>query len=200
MARADCSLGRLLETLARAGVLVVDDFAMAPLARAGTAGFPRDLRRSLQPPVHHPDLPGCRLPNGTRRSAIRRSPTGLNARLFTQSIEALASRANLTMPMVGAQALAHEIGHVLLRDSAHAASGSMAGSWAGHEYRRMRDGYWCFRRCSRPECGRRSSEAVLGAHRGGSTAATCARSRPGLVRRACTYACALAYEYHHAAC
>jgi DNA replication protein DnaC len=40
-ARADGSLGRLLETIARTDVLLVDDFAMAPLNDAGKiAGLP----------------------------------------------------------------------------------------------------------------------------------------------------------------
>jgi DNA replication protein DnaC len=39
MARADGSLGRLLETLARTEVLVVDDFAMAPLAEQERRDF-----------------------------------------------------------------------------------------------------------------------------------------------------------------
>jgi DNA replication protein DnaC len=39
VARADGSLGRLLETIARTDVLVVDDFAMAPLADQERRGF-----------------------------------------------------------------------------------------------------------------------------------------------------------------
>jgi DNA replication protein DnaC len=39
MARADGSLGRLLEMLARTDVLVVDDFAMAPLAEQERRDF-----------------------------------------------------------------------------------------------------------------------------------------------------------------
>jgi DNA replication protein DnaC len=39
MARADGSLGRLLDTLARTDVLVVDDFAMAPMAEQERRDF-----------------------------------------------------------------------------------------------------------------------------------------------------------------
>ena len=43
-ARADGSLGRLLDSIARTDVLLVDDFAMAPLNDSERRSLPRDLR------------------------------------------------------------------------------------------------------------------------------------------------------------
>ena len=60
MARADGSLGRLLATIARTDVLVVDDFVMAPLSGPGAPRFPGDLRRPLRPPFHRSSPASCR--------------------------------------------------------------------------------------------------------------------------------------------
>ena len=72
--------------------------------------------------------------------AVPFASEGLNVLLFIDRLEAVAFREHLPPAALAAHALAHEIGHVLLRSNEHAASGLMAGRWAGHEYGRMEAG------------------------------------------------------------
>ena len=73
-ARADGSLGRLLDSIARTDVLLVDDFAMAPLNDGERRSFLEicDDRYGRRSTVLTSQLP---VPVGTRRSAIQPSPT-----------------------------------------------------------------------------------------------------------------------------
>ena len=72
-ARADGSLGRVLETIARTDVLLVDDFAMAPLNDGERRDFLEicDDRYGRRSTI----LTSCRRPVGIPKSAIPRSPT-----------------------------------------------------------------------------------------------------------------------------
>ena len=66
------------------------------------------------------------------------SRTGLNVRIFDDHIREAAARENRTYATVLSHAMAHEIGHVLLRSNTHAAGwGLMSDVWTDHEYDRM---------------------------------------------------------------
>jgi hypothetical protein len=60
--------------------------------------------------------------------------TGLNVRLFDEHIREAAARENRTYASVLSHAIAHEIGHVLLRSNTHAGRGLMSDMWTGREY------------------------------------------------------------------
>jgi hypothetical protein len=65
---------------------------------------------------------------------------GLNARIFDDRVREAARRRNLPHAVVLAHAIAHEIGHVLLRSESHDPHGLMANSWSDYEYRWMARG------------------------------------------------------------
>jgi len=62
------------------------------------------------------------------------SRTGLNVRIFDDHIREAAARENRTYAIVLSHAMAHEIGHVLLRSNIHTARGLMSDVWTGREY------------------------------------------------------------------
>jgi hypothetical protein len=62
---------------------------------------------------------------------------GLNARVFNDHIIESAMQHNRPYANVLSCAIAHEIGHVLLRSNDHRMSGLMSAVWAGHEYKEM---------------------------------------------------------------
>lgn len=62
---------------------------------------------------------------------------GLNVMVFDDRIRNAAIRFNVAYPTLFAHAIAHEIGHVMLRSNEHSKSGLMSSSWGDHEYRRL---------------------------------------------------------------
>ena len=70
--------------------------------------------------------------------------SGLNARVFDDRIRAAAARWNRPYTLVLAHAIAHEIGHVLLRSDSHAARGLMGPVWSAYEYGWMDHGLMFF--------------------------------------------------------
>jgi hypothetical protein len=62
---------------------------------------------------------------------------GLNARVFNDHIMESAMQHNRPHANVLSCAIAHEIGHVLLRSNDHRMSGLMSAVWTGHEYTQM---------------------------------------------------------------
>jgi hypothetical protein len=66
------------------------------------------------------------------------SKKGLNARVFSDRVALAALRENLPVANVLSHAIAHEIGHVLLRNDAHAENGLMASLWSTREYDQMK--------------------------------------------------------------
>lgn len=68
------------------------------------------------------------------------SRAGLNVRIFDDHIREAAARANRTYAIVLSHAVAHEIGHVLLRSNIHFGWGLMADVWTGREYDWMEKG------------------------------------------------------------
>jgi hypothetical protein len=63
--------------------------------------------------------------------------TGLNVRLFSDHIGQAADRHGNRYATVLAYAMAHEIGHVLLRSGGHRARGIMSAVWTSYEYSQM---------------------------------------------------------------
>ncbi len=59
---------------------------------------------------------------------------GINVVVYRDRITAAALAQNVPESDLLAHAIAHEIGHVLLRSSEHAAGGLMAGIWKAREY------------------------------------------------------------------
>jgi hypothetical protein len=62
---------------------------------------------------------------------------GLNVRLFSDHIQQGAARHGNPYAIVLSYAMAHEIGHVLLRSGGHRARGIMSAVWTAHEYSQM---------------------------------------------------------------
>ena len=68
------------------------------------------------------------------------APAGLNARVFDRRVQDAAFRENRAHAVVLAHAIAHEIGHVLLRSADHESWGLMSSRWTDQEYSRMAAG------------------------------------------------------------
>jgi hypothetical protein len=66
------------------------------------------------------------------------SARGINVTMYEKEAEAIAVRETIPLSTLLAHGMAHEIGHVLMRSSAHSQSGLMSSSWTSHEYDRMR--------------------------------------------------------------
>ena len=71
---------------------------------------------------------------------------GLNTMVFSGRIQHAALRANRAFEAVLAHAIAHEIGHVMLRSSVHAKGGLMSSHWGDSEYGRLANGGLLFNR------------------------------------------------------
>jgi hypothetical protein len=69
--------------------------------------------------------------------ALPLSNEGLNVRIFADRVSETAFRENRPFANVLAHAIAHEVGHVLLRTEAHEHHGIMAGFWTTREYDHM---------------------------------------------------------------
>jgi hypothetical protein len=70
--------------------------------------------------------------------------TGLNVRVFDNRIREASQREGGAHAIVLAHAIAHEIGHVLLRSKGHARRGLMSDVWTAHEYEWMSKGVMFF--------------------------------------------------------
>ena len=76
--------------------------------------------------------------------AVPLATEGLNARVFGDHVRDTASRQNREYATVLAHAMAHEIGHVLLRSGNHAQRGLMSSVWTDFEYWWMARGLLLF--------------------------------------------------------
>ena len=78
------------------------------------------------------------IPNSRRSSvlgmAVPLATYGLNARVFNESVLDAAARQNRDYALVLAHAIAHEIGHVLLRGRPHSRFGLMSSTWSDREF------------------------------------------------------------------
>jgi hypothetical protein len=66
--------------------------------------------------------------------------TGLNVRVFNDRVQNAAARESRPHATVMAHAIAHEIGHVLLRSNLHTRWGLMSNVWTSREYAWMETG------------------------------------------------------------
>lgn len=69
---------------------------------------------------------------------------GLNVRIYDDRVQNAAVGRNQSHGVVLAHVIAHEIGHVLLRDGGHGSRGLMSARWGDHEYRWMKFGALSF--------------------------------------------------------
>ena len=77
-------------------------------------------------------------PRGLKKSVLGMAQplasTGLNIRVFGDRVRDAALRQCRPHSVVLAHVIAHEIGHVLLRDSTHTGRGLMSSVWTEYEY------------------------------------------------------------------
>ena len=90
---------------------------------------------AVTPPTRKHTLLGLAIPLATE---------GLNARVFDDHVRDAAARENRDYVTVLAHAMAHEIGHVLLRNPAHSGRGLMSAQWTDLEYGWMARGLMFF--------------------------------------------------------
>jgi hypothetical protein len=113
----------------------VVDFSPAGAGKAGYEQRCRALRaihvRVLSAPPPHVDT-------RTLGYSMPFSARGINVTMYEKEVEAIAVRETIPLSTLLAHGMAHEIGHVLMRSSAHSQSGLMSSSWTSHEYDRMR--------------------------------------------------------------
>jgi hypothetical protein len=74
------------------------------------------------------------------------STGALNVKIFDDRVRDAALRHNRPHSAIMSHAIAHEIGHVLLRDREHARHGLMSRAWTEYEYAMMRNGLMLFPR------------------------------------------------------
>ena len=74
------------------------------------------------------------------------APEGVNATILYRRVIVVANEHGVRTGTLLGHAMAHEIGHVLLRSSAHAKSGLMAGGWDFAQFQRVRRGELLFGR------------------------------------------------------
>jgi hypothetical protein len=68
--------------------------------------------------------------------------TGVHATVYVDRVEAMAERAKSEMAPLLGRAIAHEVGHLLLRTNSHSASGLMRANWTPENVRRNQAGDW----------------------------------------------------------
>jgi len=71
---------------------------------------------------------------------------GLNVRIYYDHIQNVAAHGNVPLASLLAHAIAHEIGHVLLRSGDHSDWGLMSSVWGHREYELMERGLLSFER------------------------------------------------------
>jgi hypothetical protein len=88
--------------------------------------------------------------NGSRIVALgesmldREQRDGVLMTIDLLPVRAVAARTSAAMPSLLGRAIAHEIGHLLLRSAEHPRMGLMRGLWTTDELRGMRPAHWEF--------------------------------------------------------
>ncbi|MDQ2900301.1 MAG: hypothetical protein M3Y07_10935 [Acidobacteriota bacterium] len=131
MAGIDAEL--VLGDLSAAEASVMTYTALPPKGREAEAGC--RARRDIALKIVN-DAPAG-VPGTTLGMAQPLAQTGLNVRIYDDHVREAAIRANLPHGVVLACAIAHEIGHVLLRTGTHAKWGLMSETLTSLEYQRM---------------------------------------------------------------
>jgi hypothetical protein len=108
---------------------LVNDFSATPLGRC-TARLPAVLQVQIL----------SRAPNGFPSQGLGYSlpcaGQGVQVTIFADRVEAVSRTTLASFYRVLAYALAHELGHVLLRSSVHEQSGLMKGIWTQSDWQR----------------------------------------------------------------
>jgi hypothetical protein len=79
-----------------------------------------------------------KLKSGTLGSAEPFAPAGINATVFLGRIADASDEHGVPLPVLLGHAIAHEIGHVLLRSVGHRKGGLMSSGWNEIEFRMIR--------------------------------------------------------------
>jgi hypothetical protein len=66
------------------------------------------------------------------------APAGVNAVVYFDRVSAISAQTGVPLPILLAHAIAHEIGHVLLRTEKHTSNDLMAETWRRAEFTLMR--------------------------------------------------------------
>lgn len=81
----------------------------------------------------------ARLKRGVLGYAEPLAPSGINATVYYARVVDAAVEHGVQPHTVLAHAIAHEIGHVLLRTASHRKGGLMSGGWDAGQFRRIRE-------------------------------------------------------------
>ena len=73
-------------------------------------------------------------PNGVLGVSLPHSQSGISATIFQERIEDLCQAAGRDFDLLLGNAIAHEIGHLVLTSDAHSASGIMRAPWGKTEF------------------------------------------------------------------
>jgi hypothetical protein len=74
------------------------------------------------------------------------APEGVNATILYRRVIEAGNEHGVPIGTLLGHAMAHEIGHVMLRSSGHAKNGLMAGDWDSAQFQRVRSGGLFFKR------------------------------------------------------
>lgn len=115
---------------------------------------------AVQPVSHEPMLPSApereSYPSGSRRThhptAISRywvfalpfAASGVNATVYFDRVRLASTRSGVPLALLLAHAIAHEMGHVLLKTNRHTRSNLMAETWSRTEFQLMQQGALAF--------------------------------------------------------
>ncbi len=119
----------MAEPLSRPGFLISDFTA----PRTGTCDQLLTTRELIVQILH-------KAPNGFSPAALGFAlpcaKRGVQATIYLDRIERVSCQTSVSLYRVLGHALAHEIGHVLLRSSSHAPQGLMRGLWDSRDWQR----------------------------------------------------------------
>jgi len=105
---------------------------------SSTAADRTSVVRLVQLPYETGDL--RRTERQVMGAAIRTSEGNAVAYVFYRRVRAEADRYQVSIGSVLACAMAHELGHLLMPDAAHAASGLMRAGWGRDDFNRADQG------------------------------------------------------------
>jgi hypothetical protein len=92
----------------------------------------RDIAVSILPDS------SAKLKRGVLGYAEPLAPAGINVTVYLARVTGASDEHGVSVGVVLAHAIAHEIGHVLLRTASHRRGGLMSGGWEAGQFRLMR--------------------------------------------------------------
>jgi hypothetical protein len=108
--------------------------------RAAECAARRDIALSIMPDAP----PGFR--PGVLGHANTLAPAGINVTVFHSNVDDQAAEHGVSLGSLLGHAIAHEIGHVLLRTAEHKRHGLMSGGWDQNEFHWIRTAIMFFER------------------------------------------------------